>query len=652
MTYTAQTSCPLDCPDTCSLAVSVQDGRITDIAAAAGNPLTDGFICQKVKHHAERVYSPIRIENPLIRSGPKGSGEFRTATWDEALDVVVERMHAAIAANGAESIVPYVYNSSAASLQSVLTERLFRRLGATEVDHTICALTHGLAYAYTYGDMPSADAADVVHSKLIILWGANPTVSNTHLLPLLNVAQRERGARLIVIDPRRTGVAKRADHWVGVRPGTDVVLAYAIARELEARDWIDRAFVEAHVEGVEPFLDAARVWTLDRAANVCGIEVDDIQSIARDLASIRPAMLRPGWGLERTRNGGSACAAVMALPALVGQFGVVGAGVMVSQSEAAPIGSGGRAAQERHTPRPRHLNMNELGAKLVDPHYDPPISVLFVQGANPVVMNPNQHAVVRGLEREDLFTVVHEQVLTDTARWADVVLPATTNYEYEDVAVSYGSYVLQPTTKVIEPIGQSLSNHDLAVQLAVRLGFDGERFPQSSVELRAQSIQDGGDPLATRVLHEPGTVIQFATRTPSTGKANLAALPIFAVPRFEELQDPYPLTLITPASPRLINSIFGEFNSPDVSIRVHSVDASFRGLTDGCDVRVFNAAGSVQTTVTIDDDVRPGVVSMTKGVWLNAMLDGVGVNALVPDTLSDLGDGACFNDARVEVIAR
>ena len=652
MTPPVQTSCPLDCPDTCSLAVTVTDGRITKIDAAPGNPLTAGFICQKVKHHAQRIYSPIRIQTPLVRNGPKGSGEFRVASWDEALDLVVDRMRDAIATHGAESIVPYLYNSSAGALQSVLTERLFRRLGATEVDHTICALTHGIAYESTYDGMASADSGDVVHSKLIVLWGANPTASNTHLLPLLNVAQREHGARLIVVDPRRTGVAKRADHWVAVRPGTDVVLAYAIARELEAHDWIDRAFVDQYVDGVEPFLDAARVWTLERAAEICGVDPHEIASIAHDLASIRPAMVRPGWGLERTRNGGSACAAVMALPALVGQFGVLGSGILVSQSEAAPLDSGRRSADERHTPRPRHLNMNELGAKLTDEHYRPRIAVLFVQGANPVVMNPNQHAVVEGLAREDLFTVVHEQVLTDTARWADVVLPAASHFEYDDIAASYGSYVLQPIVKVVENIGESVSNHELAVMLGARFGFSGDRFPQLSHDLAAAMMTDGGDPLATRVLREPGSVIQFATCAPRRGKANLAGLPNFGVPRYEELHDRHPLTLITPASPRLINSMFGEFNNPDVTIRIHPDDAAPRGLTDGCEVRVFNDAGSVLTFATFDDDVRPGVVSMTKGVWLTAMPGGVGVNALVPDTLSDVGDGACFNDARVEVTAQ
>ena len=627
------------------------DGRIAGIDAATGNPFTGGFICQKVKRHAQRVYSPSRVLTPLIRTGPKGSGEFRAASWDEALDLVVDRMQDAIATHGAESIVPYLYNSSAGALQSVLTERFFRRLGATEVDHTICALTHGIAYASTYDGMPSVDSGDVVHSKLIVLWGANPTASNTHLLPLLNVAQREHGARLIVVDPRRTGVAKRADHWVAVRPGTDVVLAYAIARELEAHDWIDRAFVEQNVDGVEPFLDAARVWTLERAAEICGVEPHEIHSIARDFASIRPALVRPGWGLERTRNGGSACAAVMALPALTGQFGVLGSGILVSQSEAAPLDSGPRSADERHTPRPRHLNMNELGAKLNDQNDHPRIAMLFVQGANPVVMNPNQNAVVEGLARDDLFTVVHEQVLTDTARWADVVLPATTHFEYDDVAASYGSYVLQPVVNVIENIGESVSNHELAVLLAERFGFARDRFPQQSRDLAAEMITDGGDPLATRVLREPGSLIQFTTCAPNRGKANLAGLPNFGVPRYEELHDRHPLTLITPASPRLINSMFGEFNSPDVTIRIHPDDAERRGLTDGCEVRVFNDAASVLTSATFDDDVRPGVVSMTKGVWLSAMPGGVGVNALIPDTLSDVGDGACFNDARVEVIA-
>lgn len=646
------TACPLDCPDTCTLAVQVVDGRITKVDAAAGNPFTDGFICHKVKHQARRVYAPERVQTPLLRTGPKGSGEFRAISWDDALDLVEDRMRAAIAEHGAESIVPFLYNASAGTMQGELTERFFRRLGATEVDVTICALTHFLAYASIYGDMLSADPFDLEHARLIVVWGANPNVTNTHLGPHIVAAQRAHGAKVVVVDPRRTAAAKRADAHLAVLPGTDVVLALAIARELEARGGIDDAFVARHVVGAEAYLDIAREWTLDRAARVCGVDAEAIASLADDLATIRPAMIRPGWGLERTRNGGSACAAVMALPALTGQFGVPGAGLLVSLGSAAPLHPGRRPAEERHEPRPRHVNMNEVGRFLVDPAASPPAKVLFVQGANPVVMNANANAVVAGMQRDDLFVVVHEQVMTDTARWADLVLPAATHFEYDDLASSYGSFTMQPVRAVIAPVGEAISNHELARRLARRFGFDGPRFPDDLTEFLESVVADGEDPAATRVLRTPGTTVQFRDTSPPDGVARLDHVIAQGLPRFAPIDETYPLILVTPASPKMINSIFGEFNEPDPTIRLHPDDAAARGLVDGAPVTVHNDLGAITAEVRVDTDQRPGVAAMTKGVWWRSMPDGVGVNVLVPDSLSDLGGGACFNDTRVEVSPR
>jgi anaerobic selenocysteine-containing dehydrogenase len=328
---------------------------------------------------------------------------------------------------------------------------------------------------------------------------------------------------------------------------------------------------------------------------------------------------------------------------------VPGAGVLVSLSDAAPIERARRTEEEKHHPRPRHLNMNGLGAYLTDAKLAPPISVLFVQGANPVVMNPNQRAVLEGLARDDLFTIVHDQVLTDTARWADVVLPATTNFEYDDIAASYGSFTLQPVEKVIDPVGESVSNNALAAMLAERLGFGGPRFPAEASSLVGESVRDGVDASRPVVLHEPGTLVQFRDAFPIGGKAHLAGLFDLGVPRYVELDDAFPLALITPANPKTINSIFGEFNRPDPTVRVSPADAVARQLSDGQLVRVHNRAASVMATLRIDADIRAGVVAMTKGVWLRDTHEGVGVNALVPDTFSDVGDGACFNDARVEV---
>ncbi len=643
------TACPLDCPDTCSLTATVTDGRLTSVDAGPGNPLTDGFICQKVKHHPERVYAPERVMTPLIRTGPKGAGEFRAATWDEALDLVVDRLQATIDAHGPETVVPYLYNSSAGGSQGALTDRLFRRMGASHVEHTICALTNAVARICTYGDLLSADPRDVVHARHIIVWGANPTVSNVHFPPLVTKATKA-GAKVTVVDPRRTGMAKRADRHLAVQPGTDVVLAYALARELDERGGLAADFLREHVDGVDAFLSAAHGWTLDRAAAVCGIPADEIRSFAHDLAAIRPTFWRVGWGLERNRNGGSGCAAVFALPALVGSFGELGAGVMYSLSEATPHEIDVR---DPDTPpehrRARRVNMNTFGQLLVDPGDQAAVRFLYVEGNNLAATNPAQRTVLDGLARDDLFTVVHDQVLTDTAKFADVVLPATTHFEARDVAGSYGSYTFQEIVAVIDRVGESRTNNEVAAALAERLGLSPDRYNADEAVTIDAAVTDGGGARGSRELRAEGTTVQFRDVMPSA-RLHLANLPDLVVPRYVPLDDPYPLTLLTPSTHKTINSMFGEFQSVDTSVHMHPDDATARALTTGDPVIVRNDRAEIATTVSIDPDQRPGVVTMPKGLWRKDFAGGLTPNALCPDTLSDLGGGACFNDARVEVV--
>ncbi len=646
------TACPLDCPDACSLAVTVTDGRITEVDAAPGNPLTDGFICQKVKHHAQRVYAPERVLTPLIRTGPKGAGEFRTASWDEALDLIVARLREAEAGAGPESVVPYVYNSSSPALQHEIGERFWRRFGASRVRHTVCAATYSVAYHSLFGTMLSADPLDIPDARLVVIWGANPTVSNTHLAPLVTRAQQEFGAQVVVVDPRATASASRADLHLAVRPGTDVVLAYAVARELAERDLLDRAFLRAHATGVDEFLAAAAEFPLDRAAETCGVPAVDITRLATLLGTIRPALVRPGWGLERNRNGGSACAAVMSLPVLTGQFGVSGSGVLASLGAGSPVEWD---AREPGTPedrrRARAFNMNTFGAALNDTTLDPRIDVLFVQGSNLAATNPDQTSVLRGLAREDLFTVVHEQVMTDTARYADVVLPATTHFETHDLVDSYGAYVVQELPRVIDPVGESRSNNELGAELARRMGYDLTRFDTSRDAVLARCVRDEGCAAGVSVIRPAGGTVQFRDTFPShpDQKVHLAGIPTLDVPRYVELDDPYPLTLLSPATPKTINSMFGEFQPSDPAIRLHPDDLASRGLADGQAVRVRNDRASLTTTVRADGSLRVGVATMPKGSWCRDFAEGLTVNALVPDTLSDLAGGACFNDTRVEV---
>ena len=646
MSVTARlaTACPLDCPDTCSLEVTVEDGRLVAIDAGPANPLTQGFICAKVKHHARRVYAPERVLTPLVRVGAKGSGHFRSATWDEALDLVASRISAAIAEGGPSSVVPYLYNSSAGSLAAEgLTWRMFDEIGAARVLHTICAATAGAAWRSTFGAMLAADPLDVVHSKLVIVWGANPAISNIHFPPLVQQA-RAQGARLVVVDPRRTAMARRADRHLALQPGTDVALALGMVRHLDRRGLIDRSFVDAHATGADALIDGAASWTLSRTAEVTGVDAAEIAAFAEELATIRPAFVRIGWGLERNRNGGASYRAVLALPVLTGQLGVLGSGVMASLGGADDFALNGPPSGGR-----RKVNMNELGTEL------PQMRVLFVQGSNPAVTAPRQGLVLEGLARDDLFTVVHDQVLTDTALYADVVLPATTHFEADDLAGSYGSFTRQRIAAVIDRVGESRTNDEVGAGLAVRLGLDMTRYCTDPDALMKEGLGSASPPPAgaVEVLHAPGSAIQFRDTFPDfeDGKARLAP-PILrdgAVPAYRELDSEFPLALITPATHRTINSMFGEFNAAEACVRVHPNDAAARAVGDGDLVRMWNDLGALEVVARLDADLRPGVVSMPKGLWRRDVPGGLTANALVPDTLNDLAGGACFNDARVEI---
>ena len=634
------TACPLDCPDACTLQVTVRDGRLLGVDAApagSGNPLTDGWICAKVRHHARRVHGPERVLTPLRRSGPKGSGEFTEIGWDEALDRTAAAIGDAIRDHGPAAVVPFLYNSSAGAFADRLTVRLFRELGTSEVAHTICAATAGIAWHQTFPNMLSADPLDLAHSDLVVIWGANPSTSNTHLTPLLTAARR-RGAAVVVIDPRRTPTAARADLHLAVRPGTDAVLGLALAAELERLGLVDRAFCSAHAEGTDDYLTAAREWNVDRAAEVCGVPATDITALADLVGRRRPGALRVGWGLERNRNGGAGIRAALALWVLAGQFGTRGSGVISSTSEAAPIDwpAPGRPA--------RVMNMNHLGRDLL--HAAPRVEVLFVQGANPAVMAPDQRSVLAGLARDDLFCVVHEQVMTDTALLADLVLPATTHFESDDVAAGYGAFVMSPMPAVIPRVGASRTNDEVAAGLAERLGLAG---------YEADGVPSGSIPGDTESTRPMGTV-QFgpaadpATTIPDGGRAHLVlGAGSDPVPLHRELDATFPLTLLSPATTKTINSIFAEYDPPTAAVTLHPDDAAARDLVDGVVVRVFNERAELQLALRIDAAVRPGVAVIPKGLWRRHVAGGLTANALVTDDVEHTVGGACFNDTRVDV---
>ncbi|MDH5290082.1 MAG: molybdopterin-dependent oxidoreductase, partial [Acidimicrobiia bacterium] len=642
------TACTLDCPDACSLAVTVTDGRITRVDAGPANPFTDGWICAKVRQHAKRIYSPDRVLSPLVRTGPKGAGQFRPVGWEEALGLIGHRMREAIESPaGAASIVGYTYNSSAAAVEKAsLTDAVFAAIGATSAEHTICAATASAAWGSVFGAMASADPVDVVHSKLVVIWGANPTVSNTHFPPLITRAVRG-GATLVVIDPRRTAMARRAQHHLAVRPGTDVALALAIANRWHEQGRINRAFTDPHATGVDELLAAAAEWPVARAAGACGVDVAAIEAVADAWAATPATMLRLGWGQERNANGGASSRAILALAVLAGSFGVAGAGVIYATgADVRPQRRWPEAARRavRAVDRPL-VPMHQIGRWLA-PDAGTPYRVLFVQGSNPAVMCPHTAAVDRALAREDVFTVVHDQVLTDTARFADVVLPATTSFEIDDVNVGYGSMSVEPVRAVICRVGEARSNDEVGLALANTLGLVGD----DGQPWRAAPITDAVADPGPRLAVSPR---QFAESFPPEGRARLID-PVQGAPRYEPLSGPAaaePLTLISPASDELVNSMFGEFQSPAAQLAIHPDDAGPRGLVSGGAAVIRNAQGELAVTVRVTDEVRPGVVSIPKGIWRRsfAPVGTAGHGSALSE--SDEADRAVIHPAGLNLLA-
>ncbi|MGH9310051.1 MAG: molybdopterin-dependent oxidoreductase [Vicinamibacterales bacterium] len=465
---TVRTACPLDCPDSCTVDVTVEKGRVISIDGGDENAVTRKFICGKVRRFAERIYGEDRLLYPAVRKGAKGQGVFERVTWDEALDHIAGRMTAIREAHGGEAILPFCYGGSNGLLtQDTNDAVLFRALGTSRLARTVCAAPTGAANQGLYGKMPGVTYLDYPHAKLIVLWGVNPAASGIHLVPFVREAQKA-GAQLVVIDPRGTSTARQADIHLPVQPGTDLPVALALHRYLFESGRADEAFLAAHTTNVDKLRARAEEWTIERAARVADIDPAQLARFAELYASTSPALIRCGWGLERNRNGGGAAAAIMALPAVAGKFGVRGGGFSMSNSSAWGIKA---AAWMDDTPEPstRIVNMNHLGRALLE--YDnPAIEMLFVYNCNPLATMPDQNRVLRGLQRDNLFTVVFEQVFTDTARYADVILPATTFVENYDIAKGYGPISLQLVRPAIEPVGESRPNAEVFSELAERLG--------------------------------------------------------------------------------------------------------------------------------------------------------------------------------------
>ena len=658
--------CVLDCPDSCSIEVKVKDGHLVSIDGDTRNPLTDGYICGKVRSQMnEHLYGEDRVRHPLIRCGTKGDASFERVSWDQALSAIAERFNAIRDNYGGEAILPLSYGGSNGLLSQDNTDaRYFRRLKASRLARTVCAAPSTRASGAMYGWMPGVSFTDYAEARAIIIWGANPSVTGIHLMPVLQKAKKE-GAWIAVVDPRRTGVARIADLHLPLRPGTDLPVALSIARWMFESGAADREFLAEYACEVDEFAERAAAWSFDTAAEVAGVDPAVIAELAERYVTAEPAVVRCGWGLERNRNGGSAVAAVLALSAVAGKFGVRGGGYTMSNAKAWNLDASIAAAEDEVLTRV--INMNKTGEVLLSSA--PPVKGLFIYNCNPLATLPAQDKVRRGLMREDLFTVVFDQVMTDTARYADVVLPATTFLERPELARSYGAYTLQRCKAVLDPVGESRSNHEVFATLCELSGLAQPDDPVGEDEIVNTIL--GGEPRGEEIrgaLSEKGisfprfgaNPIQFVDVFPGTadGKIHLVSgeLDSEAAQRgglyFYE-GDPaselYPIALISPAHKLTVSSTFGQLRRTLVPVEVHPEDAVARGIEEGARVRVFNENTEVHCVATINSSMRAGVAYIPKGTWDHNTLSGNTANALVPDSLTDIAGGACFNDTRVQI---
>ncbi len=689
---TVRAVCPHDCPDTCGMVVTVRDGRAVDLRGDPDHPFTRGFLCGKVARYLDRVYHPERLLFPQKRVGPKGSGRFERVSWDEALATVAERFRAiAASADGPQAILPYSYAGTMGQLQGAsLDRRFFHRLGASLLARTICASAGSAGCDVTLGTRAAIDPEAVVHARYIINWGSNTSVTNSHLWALIHQA-RKRGARVVTIDPFRSRTAERSDWWVAIRPGTDAALALGLMHVLWRDGLQDKDYLARHCLGSDLLRDRAlREYAPERVSTITGIPREDIERLAREYGTSRPALIRLNYGLQRHGGGGMAVRTITCLPAVVGAWRDAGGGALLSTSKLYPWSAARLERPDLSPPGTRTVNMVRLAEALNGELPEPPVRALYVYNANPAAVCPDQARVLAGLRREDLFTVVHEQFQTDTADYADILLPATTQLEHFDIHGSYGHLYVQVNRPAVAPLGEAKPNTEVFRLLARRLGFAPELFEVSDEELAAEALEAAASPngfprgesfaevTVDRLVREgpvrlnlPRDYAPFANGgfgTPS-GKCEfyspaLAArgcdpLPAYVPPHEDpetrpDLAARYPLQMVSPPEPSFLNSTFVNVaalrkQAGEPTVRIHPEDAAARAIADGQGVRVFNDRGAFRAKAVVGDSVKRGVV-VSQGVWWNKYTPGgANCNTTTSSALTDLGDGATFFDNLVEV---
>ncbi|MBU0747200.1 MAG: molybdopterin oxidoreductase family protein [Gammaproteobacteria bacterium] len=673
-------ACPHDCPDTCALLTTVDEhGVATRVQGNPAHPHTDGVLCAKVSKYTERSYHPERILTPLKRIGPKGqsgSGQFTPVSWDDALADIAQRLQT-IAARAPEAVLPYSYAGTMGMVQGEsMDRRFFHKLGASQLDRTICASAGAEALVQTLGGKVGMKVEFFAEAQLILIWGSNSIGSNLHFWRYAQQAKRS-GAKLVCIDPRKTETADKCHEHIALRPGTDTALAFALMHELITHDWLDHDYIAQHTVGWDALRERALQWPPERAAEVCGVPVEQIRQLAKDYGTTKPAAIRLNYGMQRVRGGGNAVRAVACLPALTGAWRHRAGGVLLSSSGQFPAQ---RAVLQRPDlmpagKTPRTINMSTIGDDLLreaSPAFGPKVEAIVVYNSNPVAVAPDSGKVVRGFAREDLFTVVLEHFQTDTADYADYILPATTQLEAWDIHLSYGHTDVLLNRPAIAPVGQARSNAQIFRDLAARMGFTEPCFADSDEALCRQAF---GTAVDYALLESQGFATLAIPDAPfaegnfpsPSGKcefysARLAAQGLDGLPDHlpnYELQGTdarYPLAMISPPERNFLNSTFVNVQSlrnieGRPVLEIHPDDAEARGIANDAVVRVFNDRGSYECHATVSRRARPGVVNGLGIWWRKLGLNGTNVNEVTSQALTDLGRAPTFYDCLVEVEA-
>jgi len=673
-TETGRSVCPLDCPDTCALSVTTAEGRLLEVRGSSDNPYTAGVICNKVaRSYPEFVHGDGRLTRPLRRTGERGSGDYEAISWDEALDIVYDGFARAIDKYGPQSVLPFNYSGPHGELAcGSMDRRFFYKLGASLLNRgPLCGIVRGTAYTSLFGSAPGMAPEQAEHADLIVIWGNNVTVSNLHLARVIKAARR-KGARTIIIDPKRTKIAQQADLHLQIEPGTDVVLGLALAAELERKGAFDQVFIAKWVSGFNAYMAEARQYTPENVEEICGLPREQFEKTVSWYMAANRVAVSIGNGIERGRSGGSGLRAAMALQALTGNFGRPGAGVFAKPGFAFPKTTDKLQRPDLIPDGTRTFNIVDIPNLILDDTLDPPIAATMIYNHNPVAVHPDQNRMREALVRDDLFIVGCDVVMTDSMAYADVILPAASHFEYADIYGAYGHSYLQRAEPVIPCVGESLPNTEIFRRLAARFGFDDPMFKDDDVTLM-DAAMDGDDPRlqgfkpseipldrALLIAANDGEPLLMcktvAPQTPS-GKIELFSQDLedrfsYGVPRFEAVTRDLPFSIISPSSAKRTNAIFGGCaESQGIEIlEINPADADERGISEGDELRVWNGRGEVHLSARITDAVRPGVLYSPKGTWLATSSTKQTVNALIPSGIrTDIEDGACYNETFVDI---